>query len=325
MPISSEQLWLFDCGGVDLSALRERSEALQRFTRSRKTISDYSSDWRQFERWCLTAGQRPMPADPSAVQLYITWMLDQRQRKITTAERHVSAISYFHRAAGLKSPTSPALRDTIRGVRRERREQPIGKTALDPRDLARVALKLDARTALGARDRALVVIGFATGFRRNELARLQMSDLSFEKKGLAVLLRFSKRDQTGKGRLFAVWKGKRASTDPVRVLRAWLRHRGGWDGPLFCRIQSHGTITKKGISGEAVNEAVKRAIANVGIDSTDYGAHSLRSGAITASAQLGRSDQELIGLSGHENIKSLKSYVRRARLFEGRNPLAGVL
>lgn len=325
MPISNEQLWLFECGGIDLSALRSRSEALQRYTRSRKTIYDYSSDWRQFTRWCATAGQTPLPADPETVQLYITWMLDERKRKVTTAERHVSAISHFHRTAGLACPTRPELRNTIKGVKRERREKPVGKTALAPKDLVRVAQKLDARTAIGARDRALIVLGFATSFRREELARLQLADIEFEKRGLAVLLRYSKRDQQGKGKLFAVWAGKRASTDPVRVLRAWLRYRGAWPGPVFCRIQTGDTIKRIAISGEALNEAVKRAVANVGIDAKEYGCHSLRSGAITASARLGRSDQELIGLSGHENIRSLKSYVRHARLFEGRNPLAGVL
>lgn len=325
MPISSEQLWLFPNGGIDLSALRARSEALQRFTRSNKTVYDYSGDWRQFTAWCARLSLSPLPAAEETVRLYITWMLDDLKRKLSTAERHVSAIAHFHRAGGSDFPATQKLRRTIQGMRRERREHPVGKTALNPKDLVHISRKLDARTALGARDRALIVLGFATGFRRSELARLKLSELTFEKRGLAVLLRYSKRDQEGKGKIFAVWAGKRACTDPVRVLRAWIRHRGTWEGPLFCRIQTGDTIQKRPISGEAVNEAVKRAIGNIGIDPATYGTHSLRSGGITASARLGRSDQELKGFSGHENVKSLKSYVREARLFEGRNPLAGVL
>jgi integrase len=188
-----------------------------------------------------------------------------------------------------------------------------------------VARRCEARTALGARDRAIVVLGFATSFRRAELCRLQLSDVSFERRGLAVLLRYSKRDQEGRGRVLGVWAGKRACTDPVRVLRDWLAFRGDWEGPLFCRVQTGDVVKRRPISGEALAESVKRAIASAGIDPARYGAHSLRAGAITASAGLGRSDQEIMGLSGHASAKVMRMYVRSARLFSGRNPLAGVL
>jgi len=323
--LSYDQLWLFECGGVDLSALRERRDSIRVATRASRTVHAYGSDWRMFSRWCELAGRDRLPAHPETLELYITWMLTELHRKVTTAERHVSAVAHFHRDAGVDSPVRPAVRDILLGVKRQRREQPVGKAALSPRDLVRVARACDGRTALGARDRALVVLGFATAFRRAELARLQLSDVSFERRGLAVLLRYSKRDQEGKGRVIAVWAGKRARTDPVRVLRAWIRLRGTWGGPLFSRIQTAGLIVRKPISGEAVNETVKRVISAAGIDAARYGAHSLRAGAITAAAELGRSDRELMGLSGHSSPKVMRMYVRSARLFSGRNPLAGVL
>jgi integrase len=79
------------------------------------------------------------------------------------------------------------------------------------------------------------------------------------------------------------------------------------------------------VAGERINLVLKRALAAAGIDPKNYGAHSLRAGAITAAAELGRSDQEIIGLSGHINPQMIRTYVRRARLFSGRNPHAGVL
>jgi integrase len=319
-----DQLCLFDFGGVDLSALRERRDALLTSVRAKRTISAYACDWSQFDRWCRMAGRQTLPASTETLQLYVTWMFEQGA-KVTTAERRVSAIAYIHRGAGFPSPLESGLRDIINATRRERKEQPIGKKALDPLTLVRIARKCDCGTALGARDRALLILGFATSFRREELAQLQLSDLTFERHGLAILLRYSKRDQTGKGRLLGVWAGKRAETDPVRVMRAWLRHRGSWEGPLFCRIQNGDVVLHRPITGDAVNHAVKRMIAAAGIDPDRYGAHSLRAGAITAAAELGRSDQEIVGLSGHGNVKMIRTYVRSARLFSGRNPLAGVL
>jgi integrase len=321
---SSEQLWLFNCGGVDVSALRARRDALLASVRAGRTVAAYGSDWRQFQVWCANLGYDALPTSVGTLELYVTWMFENG-RKVSTVERHVSAISHFHRRADAPSPINSRVRDVIRATRRERKEKPEGKQALDALDLGRVAQKCDVSTALGARDRALLVLGFATAFRRSELARLQLADIAFQHEGLAVLLRFSKRDQEGKGRLIAVWKGERDHTDPVLTLRTWLRLRGNWAGPLFCRIQTGGIVTRDPVSGEAINEVVKRRIADVGIDPAGYGAHSLRAGAITASAALGRSDQELMDLSGHSTAKIVRVYVRGKRLFAGRNPLAGVL
>jgi integrase len=322
--LQSDQLWLFDCGGVDLTALRARHETLRRSIRARRTVHAYASDWRQFEHWCTRAGRSPLPADTDTVNLYVTWMLDNLKRKITTTERHVSAIIHFHHAAAKDPPALAAVRDVIRAVKRERKEQPIGKTALAKEDVARVA-RACGNSVAGIRDRALIILGFATTFRRSEIANLQYSDVVFKPGGLAVLLRYSKRDQEGKGRLLGIWPGLRASTDPVRTLKAWIELRGKWAGPLFCRVQTGGLIQRKPISGEAVNEIVKRAVEKAGIDPDGYGAHSLRAGGITASAQIGRSNQELKDLSGHKSSRMLEVYVRDARLFTGRNPLSRVL
>jgi integrase len=265
-----------------------------------------------------------LPASAETLELYVTWMFEE-SRKVSTVERHVSAIAHQHRAAAVVSPVGPGVRDVIRAVRRERKERPVGKVALAADDLVRVARCCDASTALGARDRAIVVLGYATSFRRSELAGLRLSDVTVAGRGLAVLLRHSKRDQEGRGRVLGVWAGRRACTDPVRVLNGWLAFRGDWEGPLFCRVQTGDVVQRRPISGEALAESVKRAIAAAGIDPGPYGTHSLRAGSITASAELGRSDQELMVLSGHASTRVLKGYVRSARLFSGRNPLAGLL
>jgi site-specific recombinase XerC len=54
--------------------------------------------------------------------------------------------------------------------------------------------------SIGARDRALILLGFAGAFRRSELVKLNVEDYAFCKDGLTVTLRRSKIDQTGEGR-----------------------------------------------------------------------------------------------------------------------------
>jgi integrase len=311
---------------VNLEKLRLVRDGLQRVARAPRTIKAYSSDWKLFTRWCSETGLSSLPCSADTLGCYVTWLLTELGRKVSTAERHASAVAHYHVHADYPSPLSRDVRRILASVKRSRKERPMGKAALDSKDLVRVAEACDVETNRGVRDRAMIVFGFATSLRRSELVRLQFSDIAFEERGIVVLVRSSKTDQHGRGRVLSVWAGNRPETDPVGVLHAWIERRGRWDGPLFLRMNNkYDKISRNPLSGEGFNEAIKRAIAQAGLDPTRYGAHSLRAGSITASADAGRSDQEIMNLSGHVNATVMRGYIRRARVFSGRNPLAGVM
>jgi integrase len=322
----ADQLWLFgEDGGFDLRKLRMQRDSLRGSQRAASTMKSYASDWRSFAGWCSVMGRQSLPADQETVSVYVTWLLEHDKKRVSTAQRHLASIADAHRRASLPVPAMGAARETITGVRRKRREQPNGKVALSVSDLKDAARTCDVSTVRGTRDRAIIVLGFASGLRRAELGRLQCSDVTFEQKGLKLFVRYAKTDQEGRGRTLGVWSGKKKSTDPVRALKAWIAKRGRWDGPLFCRIQTGDVVTRIPMRGQAIAEVVKSAVTRLGLDPTRYAGHSLRSGAVTASADLGRSDQELMRLSGHRSAAQVRAYVRGSDVFAGRNPLAGVL
>jgi integrase len=200
-----EQLCLFGCGGVDLVKLRSAREGLGGAAHASGTSKGYSCDWRIFSQWCAAAGREYLPGSSDTVALYATWLLVDQERKVNTASRHVASIAHFHKAAGLPSPVNSEVRSVITAVRRRRQERPQGKSALDPAALLKAVRACDPSTNSGARDRAILVLGFATSLRRSNLCALQLSDLAFERRGLAVFVRRSKTDQMGRGRLVGVW------------------------------------------------------------------------------------------------------------------------
>jgi len=86
---------------------------------------------------------------------------------------------------------------------------------------------------IGLRDSAIVLVGFAGGFRRSELAHINICDLKFSADGVAVCVRKSKTDQDGAGREVGLPFGTSQDTCPVRSLRQWLAASGFPDGPVF--------------------------------------------------------------------------------------------
>lgn len=323
----ADQLCLFDLGGIDLAKLRESRTKMSRSPRAPLTLKGYASDWLQFTRWCDQAGRNPLPASADTVALYVTWMLFEKHRRLTTTERHISAIVHFHREKKFSSPVSEEIRNICSGTRRERKEKPRGKAALSADQLASLAESCDDSTNIGVRDRAIIVFGFGSALRRSNLSALRLAHITFKDEGIAVEVPYSKTDQTGRGRFLEVWRGECSPlTDPVATLQAWIRCRGQWAGALFAACNPRGnTIQHRGLTGDAINDVLKRALSRVSIDPAPYGAHSLRAGSITTASENGATEQEILGLSGHANAATMRRYIRSSQLFLGRNPLSGSL
>jgi integrase len=109
---------------------------------------------------------------------------------------------------------------------------------------------------IGARDRALLLIGFAGAFRRSELVALNAEDIQFTSEGLVVTLRRSKTDQEGECRKIGIPFGSHPETCPVRALKAWQEATGIDTGALFRSVTRHGKIGPR-MSGYAVALVVK--------------------------------------------------------------------
>jgi integrase len=323
----AEQLFLVGCEPelvVSMSKLKAIRDELRR-VRAANTVAGYAAGWRQFERWCSAAGRSPLPSSVETVELFATHQLQVDGLRATTVSHRISAIVDAHRRAGLQPPSTVGVRAILTGARHLRRESPRGKSALAIPDLRRISVELRKRGgARNLRDRALIVLGVASGLRRSNLSALDLSDVRFERRGLVLSIGHSKTDQVGEGVRLGLRYGRRAGTCPVRTLRAWLKLRGRAAGPLFSRVTAGGRVLPQRLSGPAVAEAVQRAVELVGLDPSEYGGHSLRAACATAAHERGASDSAIMGRTGHASVGMLRRYIRGADPFAV-DPLAGVL
>jgi integrase len=160
-------------------------EQVREFVRASKadsTLRGYQSDWRDFCAWCESRGGLcPLAAKADTVAAYIAECAGHL--KPGSIQRRLNAIAEAHKAAGLDSPTHAAIvRNTLKGIRRTLGTAPAQKAPTLTDDIRAIVAATDAGI-IGARDRAVILLGFAGAFRRSELVGLDVEDCAFGKDG----------------------------------------------------------------------------------------------------------------------------------------------
>ena len=227
----------------------------------------------------------------------------------------MNAIAEAHKAVGLESPTHSAIvANTMKGIRRTKGTAPIQKAPALTDDIRAMIDATDAGI-IGARDRALILLGFAGAFRRSELVGFDAEDCAFGKDGLTVTLRKSKTDQTGAGRKIGIPYGSNPDTCPVRTIQSWLEQAAISTGPLFRSINRHGQVQRGRLSGIDVARVVKKLVKRAGLDAAKYAGHSLRAGHATSAAIAGASERSIMAQTGHRSVQMVRRYIRDGSLF----------
>jgi integrase len=225
---------------VELTDLEERPRSFARDSRASSTWRAYESDVADFRTWC--ANQTPaiesLPATPATVALYLTALAETR--KPSTIRRRLASISVAHQVAGFETPTADAgVRAVWSGIRRRQGMAPRKMRAARTKVVTAMVAPLGDGLA-DARDRTLMLFGFAGALRRSELVALDVEDVSEDDGGLRLVLRRSKTDQDAEGATRGLPYGSHPATCPVRAWRRWLDVSGIQSGAAFRSVSRHG-------------------------------------------------------------------------------------
>lgn len=318
---SPEQVPLFPIG-LNLEAAGAVKKRILAATLSKNTLRNYHSAWGSFERWCAAVGVASMPATAALLIDHAAWCIAEGLRLETVLLR-VKAANFMHREGGLAVPYDDSVRQFFANAARDLCERPQGKEALSLAQLRAIVAAFRRRgTLIDIRDCALVLLGFACGWRSAEIVSVDLSDVRWLDHGITLWLGKSKTDQSGRGRLVGIFHGKRKLTCPIRGLDEWLKLRGRWLGPVFTRLTG-GSLPEGRLDADGVRRAVKRGLDLIGEDPGAYGAHSLRAGMITSALEAGASETSVVMRTG-QTYRTLRRYVRPATIFHS-DPLARVL
>ena len=236
---------------------------------------------------------------------------------LSTLRRRVAAIARAHRMAKQPLDTRyPAIRETLRGIARTHGEPPRRSAALTTEEVSRLIAGCGDDLA-GLRDRALLLLGFAGALRRSELVGLNVAHVSPTRTGLRLLIGRPKGDKAGHGAEIGIVRGRSAETCPVAALSAWRSAAAIKDGPIFRKVTRWNTVSLNRMSADAVRQILLRRAALVGLRGTvlePVTPHGLRAGFVTTAYRNGVPDEEIMGHTRHRDLRTMRNYVRRAKL-----------
>ncbi|MFI2765692.1 N-6 DNA methylase [Streptomyces echinatus] len=147
-----------------------------------ETRRGYAGDWARFTTWCAGTGRQALPATGDTLTEYMTH-LKTEDKSPATMDRSLASIAVAHAAAGLAKPSTVGARRVLKGHEAERkkskepRRRPRRAAAATPPVLRKMVTATDTTTAIGRRDVAVLLLGFALAARRSELRLLNWTDL----------------------------------------------------------------------------------------------------------------------------------------------------
>jgi len=309
---------------ASIEELIQKAKTFVAAAKAPATLKAYRNDWRDFEFWCREHQLPSLPSTPESVGLYIA---DRASTLASgTISRRLTSITKAHQAAGFTD--SPATSrhfvggETLKGIRRTIGTAQRGKDPLLWADVRRI-VAARREDVIGLRDSAIVLGGFAGGFRRSELAGIHVYDLKFSADGVVVSVRKSKTDQEGAGREVGLPFGTSQDTCPVRSLQQWLAASGISDGPVFRSVGCYGHVARRGLHRDSIGRLLKRAAGRAGMSVDPLGGHSLRAGCVTQAAVNGVREFVIMRQTGRKTVATLRRYIRSGEIFR-ENAAAGL-
>jgi len=317
---------------VSSGALEKLADTARDYARqatAENTNAAYKADWAHFSRWCRMRGAGPLPPSPELIGLYIASCASPDDKapalSVSTIERRLSGLAWHYQQRGFTlDRKNRHIATVLAGIRRRHARPPVQKEAV----LAEDVLAMIATLSFGLRDmrdRAILLIGYASGLRRSEIVSLDINrDDTDDGKGWIAIedagLILSFRGKTG-WREVEIGRGSTEQSCPVHAVEQWLHYSRIDFGPVFQRVsRDDRKTTGTRLSDKHVARLIKKTVRNAGIRSdlpekerlALFSGHSLRAG-LASSAEV---DERYIQKQlGHASAEMTRRYQRRRDRF----------
>ena len=241
-----------------------------------------------------------------------------------TLDRRIASWRAFHRMRNLPSPFEAPLIQAARGRARRAAARERAPKSAHPitREVLEEMLKSCDDSRRGTRDRAVLMLGWASGGRRRaEIAALNCDDIDareYDEKGL-IRVRLLRSKTTGPERAPRLpLKGRAA-----RAVLGWMRLAELAEGPLFRPVSLADRALPRRITPDGIAGIVRHRLELAGYPPGFASAHGLRSGFLTQAARDGAPLAAAMQLSLHRSAAQAQHYYADVEIAD--NPAADLL
>ena len=282
-------------------------ETLNNLKRSKahNTLRAYQADFKDFKLFCIKNGLVSLPTEPKILSIYLTHL--SSFCKFSTLKRRLASIKVIHKIKGHYLDTKhPIITENLLGIKRVHGVKQKSKKPLLINDLKLIINQIneEKNKIKKLKNKSLILIGFAGGFRRSELVSIEYDDVDFVTEGVKIFIKRSKTDQTGEGLTKAIPYFENLSYCPVIALKQWIEIADIKSGRIF------------NISDKSVALIIKKYALLAGLDYTKYAGHSLRSGFATSTAEMGADERSIMSMTGHKTTQMVRRYIQEANLLK---------
>ena len=275
-------------------------------SKAKNTVRAYESDFRDFKLFCYKNGLKSLPTEPKTLSIYLTHL--SKSFKFSTLKRRIASIKVIHKIKGhYLDSKHPIIIENLLGIKRVNGSYQKSKKPILINDLKMIINIIDEfekKDFKKIRNKSLILLGFAGGFRRSELVNLEYDDLEFVTEGVKIYIKRSKTDQSGEGSVKAIPYFNTHKYCPVTKLTDWIKYKNIRDGKIF------------DISDKSVSLLIKKYASFAGLNPNNYGGHSLRSGFATSAAESGVEERNIMAMTGHKTSQMVRRYIQEANLFK---------
>lgn len=241
-----------------------------------------------------------------------------------TLDRRIASWRAFHRMQNLPSPFEAPLLRQARGRARRAAARPRQAKSDNPitRDILKAMLASCDYSHRGRRDRAVLMLGWASGGRRrSEIAALNRDDVDdsgYAERGLLRLrLLATKTTAVGDAPRLPL-KGRAA-----RAVMGWIAMADIRTGPLFRPVSRADRPLPRRLSAEGIRDIVACRLELAGYPRDFASPHGLRSGFLTQAALDGAPIAAAMQLSLHRSVNQAQRYYADIEIAD--NPAADLL
>jgi site-specific recombinase XerD len=304
---------------ADIKALQEETLLNLKNSKAANTVRAYKSDFKDFSLFCVQNKFKNLPSEPNVVSLYLTH-LSTREIKLSTIKRRLVSIGVIHKMKGHYLDTKhPIIIENLMGIKRRKGIVQNGKKPILINNLKQIINVINEQKIEDIkklRDKSIILIGFAGGFRRNEIVSLDFEDLDFVFEGLKITVKKSKTDQFGEGLTKGLPYFENQLYCPVLTVKRWINISKIHEGALFRRFSKGSKLSKNRLTDQTVALIIKQYLSIAGINSANYSGHSLRSGFATSAAEAGAEERSIMAMTGHKSTEMVRRYIKEANIFK---------